>query len=332
MPYHRGRELANTYERAREAGYGFVASNVTEWNICAGLVRGAAAATSDLVVQIKRDTARYVGDGDAAAGFQSMAELVRLLGEGCDVGVFCNVDHVDVADLSFLDAVVESGLPSSVMVDGSHLPFEENVERTAAAVDRVASGDGPMLVEAELGTIAGTEGGETTTDAYYTDPEAAVTFVEQTGCDLLAVSIGTQHGVADHVDLDLRVDLAREIAAALADHGLDVPLVVHGSSGLTGDQVAALLETGVCKLNTNTRYQYEYARTAAEFYRDHADSIVPPGGVDDDRETLFGTADWSPEKQVFTPHRVGRAIRDRIAAVYEEFAAISGSAGESRYA
>jgi ketose-bisphosphate aldolase len=327
MPYFRASELADVYDDAKREGYGFVASNLTHPDIMAGLVSGAAAADSDIVLQVKRDTAEYVGDGDIRAGMTAIDAHLRALSDTVDVGVFLNVDHVAADDEVMVDAATGVARPSSLMVDASDRPFEENVGRTKAVVDRLA--DENTLVEAELGTIRGTESGETTEEAFYTDPEQAVDFVDRTGCDLLAVSIGTEHGVSAGVDLDLRVDLAADIDAALREHGFDIPLVVHGSSGLTPDQVSALMETGVCKLNTNTRYQYEYARTACEFYHAEADAVFPPEGVADDRETFFAGADWDPDKSRFDPRVVGRASRERIADVYGELAGVSGSAGRS---
>jgi len=332
MPYFRGTELADLYAAARAGGYGFVASNVTHPDIATGLVRGAAAADADAVLQVKRDTAEYFGDGDVRTGLDVLGSQVRALAADRDVGVFLNVDHVDSDDDELLGAAIESGVPSSLMVDASGEPFEENVRRTRAVVDRVDAAGADLLVEAELGTIAGEESGEVTEEALYTDPADAVEFVDRTGCDLLAVSIGTQHGVAAGHDLDLRVDLAREIDERLRAAGLDAVPVVHGSSGLTPDQVSALMEAGVCKLNTNTRYQYEFARAACEFYHDNADAIRPPDGVADDRTTFFAGADWSPTKATFNPQVVGENVRERIAAVYGELADVAGSAGESRYA
>ena len=331
MPYASGSELSSAYASARKGGYGFVASNVTETNILTGLVEGAERARSDLVVQVKRDSAAFAGRGDPQVGLEILGLTARKLGEAADVGVFLNVDHVPAEDREFLDACVESGIPSSVMVDASHEPFEENVERTRRAVELVDAHDAEMLVEAELGLIKGMEGGVETTEAYYTDPEEAVEFVDRTGCDLLAVSIGTEHGVSKGRDLELRPDIARAVGDALADHGLDTPLVVHGSSGLSDEQVRDLLGTGVCKLNKNTRYQYEFARTACDFYRENESAIVPPAGVDDDRQGFFADTDWSPDKATFTPTRVCGDIRERIADVMVEIAELSGSAGESRF-
>ena len=328
MPLCGGTALRDVYDAAHAGGYGYVASNVTHPEIAYGLLAGAEATDTDLVLQVKRDTLEYLGRGDVAAGLATIGDgLAALAG---DVGVFLNVDHVDAGDEELRRVATAASAPASIMIDASDRPFEENVAETRAAVKAVRA-NGDALVEAELGTIAGTESGHTTDDAAYTDPAEAVAFVERTGCDLLAVSIGTEHGVAAGRDLDLRIELAEEIDAALRSAGLDVPLVVHGSSGLSAEQVAALLETGVCKLNVNTRYQYEYARVAAAFYDEHAAAIVPPGDVSDDRERLFADADWSPDRGAFDPRVVGRQIRDRIATVHAELAGIAGSRGRSQY-
>lgn len=335
MPYYHGDELAATYADARDGGYGFFASNVVQFDIAVGLLRGAVEADADLVLQASRDTCEFYGDGDPAAGLRAFGSYVENLAASKDVGVFLNVDHVHLPDRrAFLDDVVASGVPSSVMVDASDLPFEENVERTREAVEAVRDGPTEMLVEAELGRVAGEEGGvETSPDeAFYTDPDDAVEFVERTGVDLLAVSVGTQHGVASGRDLDVRPEVAAEVDAALREAGHDVPLVVHGSSGISDAQVTEFLDAGVCKFNKNTRYQYELARTAADFYRDHADAVRPPEGAADDRDSMFADTEWSPDKTYFHPQVVAGEVRDRLAEVMVDLATLTGCAGESRYA
>lgn len=335
MPYCHGEELDATYADARENGYGFFASNVVQFDIMVGLLRGAADATADLVLQVNRDTCEFYGDGDAPVGLHGFGSSVESLAESKDVNVFLNVDHVHLPDQRpFLDAVIASGIPSSVMVDASELPFEENIEHTRKAVEAVRDGPERMLVEAELGRVAGTEGGiETSSDAaFYTDPDDAVRFVERTGVDLLAISVGTQHGVASGRDLDVRPDVAEAVQTALQEAGHSVPLVVHGSSGLTDEQVSAFLDVGVCKFNKNTRYQYEFARTAADFYRDHADAIRPPSETAEERASFFADSEWSPDKTYFHPHVVADEIRDRLAEVMVDLAAITGCAGRSRIA
>lgn len=321
--------LSNLYDRARDGGYGFFASNVTHFDVLAGLLQGSARADSDLIVQLSREEAAFFGAGDPSVGVRVFDACLDSLAEHHGLEAFCNIDHVHLPDeLDFLETCIDSGVPASVMVDASAEPFERNVELTAEAVDRA---DGDVLVEAELGRIAGVEGStETASDeVFYTDLEDAVEFVERTGCDLLAVSIGTQHGVASGHDLDVRPDLAAEINEALIDAGQETPLVVHGASGLADERIEALIDTGVCKFNKNTRYQYEFARTAADFYHEHAEAIRPPAGAIDDRADFFADSNWEPDKTYFHPHVVSSAVRDRIAEVMEDLCELTGSAGET---
>jgi fructose-bisphosphate aldolase class II/tagatose 1,6-diphosphate aldolase GatY/KbaY len=335
MPYYGAAELSDVYSAARDGGYGFFASNVTRLDILVGLLRGAERVGSDAIVQVGRDTAAFYGGGDPAVGLDAFGAYLDRFADATGVGVFCNVDHVHLPDdRAFLDAVVETGVPASVMVDGSDRPFDRNVSLTREAVQRVRDGDDDMLVEAELGRVAGTEGGTETSEAeaFYTDPEQAVEFVAKTGVDLLAVSVGTQHGVASGRDLNVRPSVARDVDEALRAAGHDVPLVVHGASGLSDDGISAFVDAGVPKFNKNTRYQYEYARTTADFYHDRADAIRPPAGVADDRGSMFAGTDWSPDKAQFHPHVVGEAVRDRLADVMAELCRVTGSAGRSLYA
>lgn len=324
----RSDELRARYREARQGGYGFFASNVTHFDVLVGLFKGSAAAGADLVVQLGREEAEYFGAGDPAIGIRVFGACLDELAERFGVRAFCNIDHLNPTDdTDFLETCLAAEIPDSIMIDAAAEPFEQNVEHTASVVEHADD----ILVEAELGRIAGIEGGTKTAadDAFYTDPTDAVEFVERTGCDLLAISIGTQHGVAASRDLAVRPDIAADIDRALRDAGHDVPLVVHGASGLADEQLQALLDAGISKFNKNTRYQYEYARTAADFYHDHADAIRPPDGIADDRAGFYADSDWSPEKAVFHPHVISEKIRDRIADVMEELCDLTGCAGEA---
>ncbi len=329
MTFYGGTELAAVYEEALGDGFGLVASNVAEPNTMIGLVQGASEADSDLLLQMSNGACTFAGNGDPIAGLQAMGNYIELVADQYDVGVFLNMDHQ--TDLDTIRRQVELDIPSSIMIDASHEPFEENVERSRAVVEMIEDAGRDILVEAELGKIKGVEDEIVSEEAFYTDPEQAVEFVDRTGCDLLAISVGTQHGVAKGKNLELRPDLAADIRNALRDHGLDTPLVLHGSSGVQPDQLQEMLRNGVCKVNKDTRYQYEYTRTAFDLYRGHTDEIVPPDGVDGDRETFFNDVEWSPNKDHFDPRVAGRDIRDRIAEVYADLATAAGSADRSRY-
>jgi fructose-bisphosphate aldolase class II len=327
MPFYGGSELSQVYDRALQDDFGLVASNIAEPDVMQGLMEGAASVDSDLLIQMSAGACRFAGNGDAEDGLRAMGNYIDVIADQYDIGVFLNMDHQ--TDLEFIEMQIESGIPSSIMIDASHEEFEDNIARSKEVVDMVEAAGEDILVEAELGQIKGVEDEIEAEEAFYTDPEDAVEFVERTGCDLLAISVGTQHGVAKGKDLELKPDLASEISQALADHGLQTPLVLHGSSGLQPPQVEDFMDRGICKMNKDTRYQYEYTRTLFDHYLAHKDEIVPPEGVEDQRDTFYNDVDWSPNKDHFDPRVGGRLVRERIAEVHADLAELSGSAGQS---
>ncbi|PSP62332.1 fructose-bisphosphate aldolase [Halobacteriales archaeon QH_8_64_26] len=287
MPFHNGAELATVYDDALDESFGLIASNVAEPNTVIGLIEGASRVDSDLLLQLSNGACTFAGNGDPIAGLRAMGTYIDLIAEAYDIGVFLNMDHQ--TDLDTVSRQVELGIPSSIMIDASHEPFEENVATSREVVETVAEADADILVEAEFGRIKGTEDEIVAEEAFYTDPEQAVEFVDRTGCDLLAVSVGTQH------------------------------------------QLRAMLERGICKVNKDTRYQYEYTRTAFDLYRAQPEEIVLPEEAEGARDTFFNEVEWSPNKDRFDPRVAGRDIRERIADVYGDLARIAGSADRSRY-
>lgn len=330
MTFYQGDKLADVYNDALHEGFGLVASNVAEPNVMIGLMEGAERANSDLLLQMSNGACKFAGNGDPIAGLQAMGNYINLIADQFDIGVFLNMDHQ--TDLDTIQHQISLEVPSSIMIDASHEDFEQNIKKSKRVVDMVDSSDADILVEAELGKIKGVEDEIVSEKAFYTDPEQAVEFVDRTGCDLLAISVGTQHGVAKGKDLEIRPDLAADIQQTLRDHGLETPLVLHGSSGLQPDQLQQMLDRGVCKVNKDTRYQYEYTRTAYDLYRKNDEAIIPPRDTDDtDLDTFFNNVEWSPNKDYFDPRVAGRDIRERIADVYENLANTAGSAGRSNF-
>jgi len=329
MTFYGGTELASVYDDALDKGFGLTASNIAEPNVMMGLMEGASRVDSDLLLQLSNGACTFAGNGDPIAGLKAMGNYIDLIAEQYDIGVFLNMDHQ--TDLDTIEQQIELEIPSSIMIDASHEPFEENVRQSKQVVDMIDDAGADILVEAELGKIKGVEDEIVAEKAFYTDPEQAVEFVDRTGCDLLAISVGTQHGVAKGKDLELRPDLTEDIRTALRDHGLDTPLVLHGSSGVQPHQLQQMLKLGICKVNKDTRYQYEYTRTAFDLYREKADDIVPPEDIEDHRDTFFNEVEWSPNKDRFDPRVSGRQIRERIADVYADLAEVAGSAGRSKF-
>jgi fructose-bisphosphate aldolase class II len=327
VPFQGGTKLREAYRRAGAGGYAFMANNVAEPNVLIGLLEAYCEARSDLLLQISPGAARFVGGGDKRVGLRALSAMVRELASGSPIAVFLNLDHFTVGEMAVIEEAIEARLVSSIMIDASGEAFDENVRVTRRVV-RAARRSG-ILVEAELGKIKGVEDEIASDQAFYTDPDEAVEFVRSTEADLLAISIGTQHGVSKGRDIELRIDLATRIHTQLVDSGLDVPLVLHGSSGLLPDQTKEVIRHGILKLNKDTHYQYVYSRAACEFYGEHSDGIIPPEGIEDDVVNLFSDSDWSPNKEVFDPRVVGRVIQERVKAIALQLIEQAGSAART---
>ncbi len=330
MPFMDGFELDRVYEEAKKGGYGFMASNIVEPNVLIGLLEASKEKESDLVLQMSSGAAKFAGGGHPIQGLRTMSNYIKALAEDYKIGVFLNLDHFKEKEIDLIKIAIDEGLVSSIMIDASKEAFDENVRITHEVV-RLAEAKG-ILIEGELGKIKGVEDEETASDeAFYTNPDEAVEFVERTNIDLLAISIGTQHGVSKGKSIELRTDLAQKINNALIEADKELPLVLHGSSGLLEAQIKEILKYGICKLNKDTSYQYEYSRTALEYYLDHKDSILPPEGVPDDRDSFFSESDWSPVKVDFDPRVVSKLIRERIKKTASMLIDQAGSGGKSLY-
>ena len=327
MAFGDGKTLREAYGRAESGGYAFMANNMAEPNVLIGLLEAYAEASSDLLVQISPGAAKFAGGGDKRAGLRALADMTRTLAERYPMYVFINLDHFTVDETSLIEEAIADRLVSSIMIDASAESFDENV-RISRQIARAAKGSG-ILIEAELGKIKGVEDEIASDEAFYTDPKEAVEFVRKSEADLLAISIGTQHGVSKGRQIELQIDRAEEIRTALHGAGLDIPLVLHGSSGVLPEQIREVIRCGIRKLNKDTHYQYVYGRTATEFFNQHAAEILPPDGVDDDVVNLFPGGDWSPNKKAFDPRVVGRLIREEIKKIALTLLEQAGSGGHT---
>ena len=207
------------------------------------------------------------------AGIDNLAHIARTVAEPSAVPVALHLDHGDTVDLA--RQAVEAGF-TSVMIDASALPYEQNVEITREVV-AIAQPAG-VTVESELGMLAGAEGGKTVTEeeAAQTDPDEAARFVEATGIDTLAVAIGTGHGFyafPPRLNLKRLEEIARRVPQ---------PLVLHGGSGTPDEKVLEAISLGIAKVNICTEFVAAYGRSfTAEQARDGFKYSVP---------SLFGAA------------------------------------------
>ena len=179
----------------------------------------------------------YVGEIDDKTWWY-YPTLIRAVAERCTIPIVMHLDHAP--ELDQIRAALDNGF-TSVMFDGSDLSFDQNVEMTRKTVE-IAQPYG-ATVEAELGLVGGFGHGDVDIPNVLTQPDEVVTFVERTGVDSLAVSIGTAHGVYQQLP-KLDIPLLKELNAASK-----VPLVLHGGSGTPDEQIRAAVENGICKFN-----------------------------------------------------------------------------------
>ena len=184
------------------------------------------------------------------------------------VPVCIHLDHGATFEQVML--AIQSGF-TSVMIDGSSLSFEDNIaicKKVAEAAHAVN-----VSVEGELGTIGSTdaqaEAGANT--IIYTDPDAAVKFVEATGVDTLAIAIGTSHGIYPKgMKPELKLDLLKVIKSKVS-----IPLVLHGASGLSDEDVMDCVKRGICKVNFATELRAAYSKAVKELLAEKPDTIDP---------------------------------------------------------
>ncbi len=274
--------------RAAYGHYAIGAFNVSNLEQVHGLFRGAKQAQAPILVQFTRAIRDY-------AHPLFLEHLLRSAETEYPETVFAV--HLDHGDEASCDHAIGSGHYSSVMIDASHLPFEQNVATTHRVVEK-AHAHG-IAVEAELGQLKGIEDdmSHEVKEAILTDPAKAAEFVERTGCDSLAVAIGTSHGAykfAGHQRLHL--DRLEEIQRRLAGF----PLVLHGGSAVPGEEVqridsaggalqssaggvseaelAQSVRFGVTKVNVGTDGRLIWTRVHREFFRDRPgefDFMIP---------------------------------------------------------
>ena len=219
---------------------GFVAYNL---ETVQGVTAAAEAAGRPVIIQAGSSPFKH-------SGREALMRLVLDAAARSTAPLGVHLDHS--RDLDEITACLEAGY-TSVMVDGSHLPFAENIALTREAVRRARSHG--AWVEAELGALPGDE--DVSTDAVaqaaaMTDPQQAAEFVSATGVDALAVAVGNVHGFTKH---PVRLDLER---LAAIHEAVPVPLVLHGASGLPVDELRGALARGVAKVNVNAELRRAY--------------------------------------------------------------------------
>lgn len=255
---------------ARTAGTGIGAFNVVHLETAEALVAASESAGLPVILQISQNCADYHG-GLAPIGLATLA-----LARAAATPVAVHLDHAERPDL--VDEAIELGF-GSVMFDGGALPYDENVRLTAQVTERAHAAG--VHVEGELGEVGGKDGAHA--PGVRTDPAEALAFVRDTGVDALAVAVGSSHAMQQRT---AALDLGR-IAELRAT--LDVPLVLHGSSGVPDESLDAAVRAGMTKINVSTHLNGFFTRAVREALG------AQPDAVDSRKYVRAGRAAIVPE-------------------------------------
>ncbi len=270
--------------------YALGAYNINNLEQAMGLFRGNMESQAPFIIQISKGARSYTDK-------RMLEAIIRTAEQIWPDALFAV--HLDHGDEQTCYDCIESGFYSSVMIDGSHLPFEENIAVTKRVVD-AAHAKG-ISVEAELGMLGGVEEHVSVAeaDAKLTDPAQAEEFVKRTGCDSLACAIGTSHGAYKFSGTQ---SLHFEVLEAIQKRLPGFPLVMHGSSSVPKEEVDRInaaggqikgakgvdesqfkraAQLGVTKVNIDTDGRLVWCRVHREYFRDHPENfdLRPPGKV-----------------------------------------------------
>ena len=271
---------------AQDGGYAVGAFNVENMEMVQAVAAAAEEQHSPAIMQTTPSTVKY-------ADLKFFYENARTAAENASVPIAIHLDHGNSFDLAM--RALRDGY-TSIMIDGSHDSFEDNIEVSRSVVNACHPSGVP--VEAELGKVGGKEddldGGE---GAGLTVPSEAKEFVDRTGIDSLAVAIGTAHGIykgEPHVDVE-RLKEIREV--------VDIPLVLHGTSGVPDDTVRKCVAAGICKVNYATDLRIAFSNGVKKVLAEDPD--------------------------IFDPKKYGKAGRDEVQKYVEQKMDVVGSTGRA---
>ncbi len=285
------------FKKAYEGGYAIGAFNVNNMEIVQGITEACAETRSPVILQVSKGARAY-------ANHTYLTKLVEAaVIENPDIPIALHLDHGP--DFETCKSCIDGGF-TSVMIDGSSLPFDENVKLAKRVVEYAH--DHGVVVEAELGTLAGIED-EVNVSAEassYTRPEEVEEFVTRTGCDSLAIAIGTSHGAYKFkpgTKPQLRFDILKEVEKRLPGF----PIVLHGSSsvpqefveminayggampgaiGVPEEQLREAARMAVCKINIDSDLRLAMTGTIRKYFAEHPDHFDPRQYLKPARENI----------------------------------------------
>ncbi|MCI8740944.1 MAG: class II fructose-1,6-bisphosphate aldolase [Oscillibacter sp.] len=295
MTYTKPVTTTEMFKKAYSGGYAIGAFNVNNMEIVQGITEAAKEVSAPLILQVSKGARAY-------ANHTYLMKLVEAAIIETGLPICLHLDHGDSFELC--KSCIDGGF-TSVMIDASSKPFAENIELTKKVVEYAH--DHGVVVEAELGTLAGVEDEVQVSaeDSSYTRPEEVEEFVTKTGCDSLAIAIGTSHGAykftaaqctrnekGELVPPPLRFDVLEEVSKRLPGF----PIVLHGSSsvpqefvkmingnggkmpdavGIPEEQLRKAASMSVCKINIDSDLRLAMTGTIRQFFNEHPDKFDP---------------------------------------------------------
>lgn len=271
------------FKKAYEGGYAIGAFNVNNMEIIQGITEAAKEVNAPLILQVSAGARKY-------ANHTYLMKLIEAAIIETGLPICVHLDHGDTFELC--KSCIDGGF-TSVMIDGSHHSFEENIKLTKQVVDYAH--DKGVVVEGELGRLAGIEDAVKVSekDSSYTDPDEVEEFVKRTGVDSLAIAIGTSHGAFKFKSApSLRFDILEEVSKRLPGY----PIVLHGASSVIPELVEKINKYGgnmpgamgvpeemlrkaasmsVCKINIDSDLRLAMTATVREYFAQHPEHFDP---------------------------------------------------------
>ena len=271
------------FKKAYEGGYAIGAFNVNNMEIIQGITEGAKMENAPVILQVSAGARKY-------AKHVYLMKMIEAAVADTDLPIAVHLDHGP--DFETCKSCIDGGF-TSVMIDGSHLPFEENIAQTKRVVEYAH--DHGVVVEAELGRLAGVEDDVKVSaeDSSYTQPDEVEEFVSRTGCDSLAIAIGTSHGAYKFKgEPKLRFDILEEVGRRLPGF----PIVLHGASsvipeyvdminqyggkmpgaqGVPEDMLRKAASMAVCKINIDSDLRLAFTGLVRKHFAEHPDHFDP---------------------------------------------------------
>lgn len=306
MIHYKELGLVNTrelFKKAMQGGYAIPAFNFNNLEQLQAIIAASVETKSPVILQVSKGARQYANQILLQYMAQGAVEVATQM--GCAIPIVLHLDHGDSFDL--VKSCIDTGF-SSVMIDGSHLPYEENIKLTRWVVDFSHRYD--VSVEGELGVLAGVEDEVSSLHSHYTKPEEVEDFVKRTGVDSLAISIGTSHGAykfkvkPGESPPPLRFDILDEVERRISGF----PIVLHGASsipqkivdeinkyggkledtaGVSEDQLRRAAKSAVCKINIDSDGRLAVTGAIRKVFYEKPDEFDPRKYLGPARDALI---------------------------------------------